>query len=241
MLFTEIYKDLASIDCSWFTEKKKDLTYLSWSHAWNAVASRYDSSYEVVRFDWKPYFFDESLGYYVETEVTIGGNIRKMQLFVMDGANNAMTNKEYTYEVDEWVYGKKTGKKIEKTVGKATMFEINTAIMRCLTKNLAIFGLGINIYAWEDLPLIDDEGNTVEKKIAQKVTPKVATINTPTWWTALKYFNFPDLKKCIAGGIDTEILLSNHILDNWYTLSGDMKQCLRNYCNSWELIEPIRK
>ena len=50
-IFTEIYKDLASIDCSGFTEKKKDLTYLSWSHAWNAVASRYDSTYEVVRFD----------------------------------------------------------------------------------------------------------------------------------------------------------------------------------------------
>ena len=31
--------------------------------------------------------------------------------------------------------------------------------MRCLTKNLAIFGLGINIYAWEDLPMIDWEGN----------------------------------------------------------------------------------
>ncbi len=69
--FTEIYKALASIDCSPFTEKKKDLTYLSWSHAWNAVASRYDASYTVVRFDGKPYFFDESLGYYVETQVTI--------------------------------------------------------------------------------------------------------------------------------------------------------------------------
>ena len=69
--FTDIYKDLASIDCSSFTEKKKDLTYLSWSHAWNVVASRYDASYSVVRFDGKPYFFDESLGYYVETQVNI--------------------------------------------------------------------------------------------------------------------------------------------------------------------------
>jgi hypothetical protein len=60
-----------------------------------------------------------------------------MQLFVMDGANNAMTNHSYKY----------TTKFGEKTVEKATMFEINTAIMRCLTKNLALFGLGINIYA----------------------------------------------------------------------------------------------
>lgn len=147
--FIEIYKDLASIDCSSFTEKKKDLLYLSWSHAWNTVASRYDTKYEVVKFDWKPYFFDESLGYYVETIVTIEGITRTMQLFVMDWANNAMTNKSYTYKTKFW----------DKTVEKATMFEINTAIMRCLTKNLAIFGLGINIYAGEDLPMIDWEGN----------------------------------------------------------------------------------
>jgi hypothetical protein len=50
------------------------------------------------------------------------------------------------------------------------MFEINTAIMRCLTKNLALFGLGINIYAWEDLPLIDEDWNPIQKKIAPKTT-----------------------------------------------------------------------
>lgn len=236
--FVEIYKTLASIDCSPFTEKKKDLTYLSWAHAYNSVASIFDVWYEVIKFDWKPYFFDESLGYYVETRVTIEGNTRTMQLFVMDGANNAMTNSEWTYEVDEWANWKRTGKKIEKTVEKATMFEINTAIMRCLTKNLAIFGLWINIYAWEDLPLIDSEWNVVKKAI--KTTQKT-TINTPIWWTTPKYFNFPDLKKCIAGGIDTEILLSNHIRDNWYTLWSDMRTCLRTYCDKWELIDPIKK
>lgn len=56
-----------------------------------------------------------------------------------------------------------------------------------------------------------------------------------------KWFNYKDLKQCITDWTDTEILLANYITDNWYTLSGDMKQCLRNYCNSWELIEPIRK
>jgi hypothetical protein len=83
-----------------------------------------------------------------------------MQLFVMDWANNAMTNSPYNYSTKFW----------DKTVQKATMFEINTAIMRCITKNLAIFWLGINIYAGEDLPLIDEEWNTVEKKITH--TPK---------------------------------------------------------------------
>ena len=59
--------------------------------------------------------------------------------------------------------------------------------------------------------------------------------------TEKKWFNYKDLVKCIADWIDTEILLSNYIKDNWYTLSGDMKACLRAYCDSWELIEPIRK
>lgn len=58
-------------------------------------------------------------------------------------------------------------------------------------------------------------------------------------WFKWKYLK--DLKQCITDWTDTEILLANYITDNWYTLSGDMKQCLRNYCNSWELIEPIRK
>jgi len=56
-----------------------------------------------------------------------------------------------------------------------------------------------------------------------------------------KWFNYKDLKQCIADWTDTEILLSNYIKDNWYTLSGDMKTCLRTYCDSGELIEPVRK
>lgn len=178
--FVDIYKDLASIDCSSFTEKKKDLNYLSWSHAWHNVASRYSASYEVVRFDWKPYFFDESLGYYVETRVTIDWHTRTMQLFVMDWANNAMSNKSYTYTTKYW----------DKTVEKATMFEINTAIMRCLTKNLALFGLGINIYAGEDLPLLDEDWNHETKNIAKKPAP--AKVDTPNGGTKPKTETSPD-------------------------------------------------
>ena len=56
-----------------------------------------------------------------------------------------------------------------------------------------------------------------------------------------KWFNYKDLKQCITDWTDTEILLANYITDNWYTLSGDMKTCLRTYCDKWELVEPIRK
>ena len=71
---------------------------------------------------------------------------------------------------------------------------------------------------------------------------KATNRSSYTWWTAeKKWFNFKDLKQCIADWTDTKILLANYITDNWYTLSGDMKTCLRTYCDSGELIEPVRK
>ena len=76
------------------------------------------------------------------TKVTIEGITHEMWLPVLDEKNKAMKNKLYTYKTK---YG-------EKEVAPATMFDINKTIMRCLTKNLAMFGLGIYIYAGEDLP-----------------------------------------------------------------------------------------
>ena len=84
----------------------------------------------------------------VFTKVTIAGITREMWLPVMDSKNKTMLDHEYTYEVKNW----KTGEVVEKVVAPATMFDINKTIMRCLTKNFAMFGLGLYIYAGEDLP-----------------------------------------------------------------------------------------
>jgi hypothetical protein len=86
----------------------------------------------------------------VMTEVTIKGETLEMWLPVMDGANKAMMKSSYTYKGNAWVNGKKV--EVEKTVDPATMFDVNKTLMRCLTKNLAMFGLGFYIYAGEDLP-----------------------------------------------------------------------------------------
>ena len=146
-------QDLLKLNVNEHTEEKNKLTYLTWAWAWTEMLKAdLEASYEVMMFDNKPYVFDENLGYMVFTKVTAFGDTKQMQLPVMDGANKAQKNVKYTYEVAEWVQGKKTGKMIEKTVEPATMFDINTAIMRCLTKNLALFGLGLYIYAGEDLP-----------------------------------------------------------------------------------------
>jgi hypothetical protein len=76
-----------------------------------------------------------------------------------------MLNHPYTYKVKEYKDGKQTGNYIEKHVEPASMFDINKTIMRCLVKNIAMFGLGIYIYAGEDLP----EGYEISKEEAEKI------------------------------------------------------------------------
>lgn len=94
----------------------------------------------------------------VYTTVTIDGITHEMWLPVMDGANNAMRFEPYSIKT-------KFG---DKPVAAATMFDVNKTIMRCLTKNLAMFGLGLYIYAGEDLP-----EETEDEKQAKQTTAKL--------------------------------------------------------------------
>lgn len=143
----DIFEKLNAINVNEHTEGKNGLTYLSWSWAWAEFKKVYPmATYEVIKFDGKPYVYDENLGYMCYTTVTVEGLTHEMWLPVMDGSNKAMKAKPYKYK-DR--YGK------EKEVAAATMFDINKTIMRCLTKNLAMFGLGLYIYAGEDLPEVE--------------------------------------------------------------------------------------
>ena len=154
-----VFKKLNSLNVNKHTEKKQNLTYLSWAWAWAEVKKLYPgATYEV----WKdeqgnPYTFNENLGYMCYTTVCIEGETLEMWLPVMNGANKAMLNKEYTYKVKDWTETNKQGKDVfmDKTVEAATMFDINKTIMRCLVKNLAMFGLGLYIYSGEDLPEVE--------------------------------------------------------------------------------------
>lgn len=155
-----VFDELNSINVNDRTETKKsgntELTYLSWTWAWAEVKKRYaDAHYEIVMFDGLPYVYDENTGYMVFTNVTIEGITHMMWLPVMDGANKAMKKEAYTYST------KYSG---EKTVEPASMFDVNKTIMRCLVKNLAMFGLGLYIYAGEDLPESEKENNAIEEK-----------------------------------------------------------------------------
>jgi len=133
-----VFERLSSINVNEHVEKKDGLTYLSWAWAWTATKKECpDASYTILPTD-----YDEDLGFMCHTSVTIDGQTLEMWLPVMNGANKSMKKKAYSYATK---YG-------DKQVEAATTFDINKTMMRCLVKNLAMFGLGIYIYAGEDLP-----------------------------------------------------------------------------------------
>lgn len=140
----EKFQELYSLDVNKYVEQKQGLSYLSWAYAWAEFKKIYhDATYEVKKDEsGRCYFGDEDIGYMVYTSVTAGGLTYEMWLPVMDNNNKAMKLNAYTYTV-------RGG---EKSVEAISMFDINKAVMRCLVKNLAMFGLGLYIYAGEDLP-----------------------------------------------------------------------------------------
>ena len=205
-----VFEELNAINVNDKTEKKKsgstELTYLSWTWAWAEVKKRYpDAHYEIMMHDGLPYVYDENTGYMVFTTVTIDGISHMMWLPVMDGANKAMKSKPYTYST------KYNG---EKTVEAATMFDVNKTIMRCLVKNLAMFGLGLYIYAGEALPETEAEEQKTAQEVAKKKLEKIDA------------GQIEELKKTLSeNGIDEAFVLSLYKLKD---LSDVTNQKLEN-------------
>lgn len=168
------FEELEKIDCSDKIEKRKDgnteLSYLSWAWAWSIFKKKCpDATYTIKKFqnaknELVPYMYDDNTGYMVNTEITADGITYEMWLPVMNSANKAMKNIPYTY---------KTKFNGEKSVEAATMFDINKTIMRCLVKNMAMFGLGLYIYAGEDLP--ENEEQKPPKQETKKPTTEKKT------------------------------------------------------------------
>lgn len=211
MAHDNVFQTLSAINLNDKTEKKKDLTYLSWTYAWSEVMKHYpDASYEVMFFDGYPYIYDPSTGYMVFTKVTIKDKTHTMWLPVMDGANKSMKSEEYTYAT-------KFG---NKTVDACTMFDINKTIMRCLVKNLAMFGLGIYIYSGEDLPEV--ESAPVQKQTAPADEIAELVKDTDNWTKVSKYV--ADNKS-----LGIEKILQQ--LSRKYTISANIKKELAKIIN----------
>ena len=159
-----LFKELHTIAVNEHIEKRKsnnggpELSYLSWAWAFDTIQQLVPINYVIKQFPNEngvlvPYQYDKNTGYMVFTEMTILGITKTMWLPVMDGANKAMKSEPYTY----------TTKSGSKNVASADMFDVNKTIMRCLVKNLSLFGLGLYIYAGEDLPPVEKEYITKEQ------------------------------------------------------------------------------
>lgn len=215
-----VFDELNAINVNDKTEKKKsgstELTYLSWTWAWAEVKKRFpEAHYEIVMHDGLPYVYDENTGYMVFTNVTIDGITHMMWLPVMDGANKAMKNQPYTYST------KYNG---EKTVDAATMFDVNKTIMRCLVKNLAMFGLGLYIYSGEDLPEVEVEEQKTAQEVAKKKLEKIDSVQLNA------------LKEILAGnGIDEKTVLDLYKLESLADVTN------QKYENIQSHLEDIKK
>ena len=139
------FEELNSIDVSGKTEKKNGLTYLSWAWAWGEIKKRYpDATYTVYEdADGRNYHTDGRTGW-VKTGVTVNGIEHIEYLPIMDFRNKSIKLQEIT------------------------SFDVNKAIQRSLTKAVARHGLGLYIYAGEDLPE-DAEPKTNKMTFREKV------------------------------------------------------------------------
>ena len=170
-----MFNALSNLDLSDKCEKRESLTYLSWANAWSEFKSAYPSAtYRILKNEeGLPYFSDPNLGIMVFTEVTVDDVTHQMWLPVMDSKNKAMKLTPYTYQV--WDNYKKSF--AEKTVQAASMFDINKTLMRCLVKNLAMFGLGLYIFQGDDLPEKSADDTTSSAPQQQMQRPVQQTID----------------------------------------------------------------
>lgn len=182
-------------------EKKDNLSYLSWSNAWKAFKEVYPSAtYRVISNpDTKlPYFVDPGVGIMVFTEVTADDLTQSMFLPVMNSSNRAMKLEPYNYQV----WDKKNNRYVERTCEAATMFNVAASIQRCLTKNLALFGLGLKLY--QDLPISDD-ATLIEKKVTtRRARTAIQAVPSVT-------DRFAGIKNAINATADTDALLDLYL------------------------------
>jgi len=136
---TNVFSVLNAIDCSEHIEKKNGLSYLSWAWAWQIVKQHFpDASYTIYENKDGLLYHTDGKTAWVKTGVTIGGLEHIEYLPVMDFRNASIP------------------------VEKLTSFDVNKAVQRSLTKACARHGLGLYIYAGEDLP---SEGTSAPKEV----------------------------------------------------------------------------
>ena len=148
------FNKLNSINVNGKTEKKGNLTYLSWAWAWGEVKKLFpDAVYTIYENADGWNYHTDGRTCWVKTGVTVNGIEHIEYLPVMDNRNVSIM------------------------VDKVTSFDVNKAIQRSLTKAIGRHGLGLYIYAGEDLPEADEiERTNAQKEIHDKAIDAAQTL-----------------------------------------------------------------
>ena len=168
---TSVFAVLSKINCNEHTEKKNGLTYLSWAWAWHEVKSNFPDAEYTIYEDKEgiPYFTDGKTCW-VKTGVTINGLEHREYLPIMDFRNQAIP------------------------LERVTSTDMNKAIQRSLTKCCARHGLGLYIYASEDLPESDKQSQPEQvaqpqRRGRQTATPQRYTpVSNEEFWIMVANF-----------------------------------------------------
>jgi len=141
-----VFETLNAIDVSKYTEKKGNLTYLSWAWAWGKVKENFpDATYTIYESANGLIYHTDGRTCWVKTGVTINGIENIEYLPVMDNRNQSI--------------------KLENITSR----NVNDSIQRSLTKACARHGLGLYIYAGEDLPeSVKEEQGTQQQPVQQQ-------------------------------------------------------------------------
>jgi hypothetical protein len=158
------FKELNAINVNKMTEKKGNLTYLSWAFAWQEVKKIAPDMNRTVyeSADGNNYHTDGRTAW-VKVGVTIDGIEHIDYLPIMDARNAALP------------------------IEKVTSFDVNKAIQRSTTKAIGLHGLGLYIYAGEDMP--DEEKATAASKTPQEGVLIELNIGDENWVKVMNYVN----------------------------------------------------
>ena len=152
-----VFSTLNAIDCSKHIEKKNGLTYLSWAWAWGILKENYPTaSYTIYENANGLNYHTDGVTCWVKTGVTVEGLEHVEYLPVMDHRNRSIP------------------------VASVTSFDVNKAIQRSLTKAVARHGLGLYIYAGEDLPETVAEETRTAAPVPQPVAEQPVEIDLNT-------------------------------------------------------------
>ncbi len=146
-----VFETLNSVNVNEHTEQKNGLTYLSWAWAWGTLKSYYpNATYKVYENKDELNYFTDGKTAWVKTSVSVEGIENVEYLPIMDNKNKSIP------------------------LESITSFDVNKAIQRSLTKCVARHGLGLYVYAGEDLP--QEEQEKVNEQTAKEMQ-EIASAN----------------------------------------------------------------